>query len=412
MSYFQCCLENRINDAIALIDCPKKLNSALRICSFNGNYDAVQKLLELGANPNAKCMQTGIIFINCTEGPNLSYTNRKPAVELAAMNNHGEIVKLMLSSQNINSSGILFYFMYHRNMDIIKYLFENGLSINNISDGDHNENPIVKAIRVHEEWPELIKYFIDQGLDITNDKVSRYFAQCYKNESLVKLLIENAFDVNNFYPYEHMNDEILKYFIDLIPYGMNFSNNEWSWILSMACKSGNTNIVQTLLDQGVWSKTGLPFKYAAEKGHVDCLKLLIEKNPQYLENNKELVITILSEASSGAHMCIIEYLDNCNFFYPCETLLFEAAKNGHLDLVKFYISKGINPRAETDYAMRIALLNNHIHIGTFLIELGCDPSAQNNFSMWWACLRENNDVIHLLERFDISSSDFTKKLIK
>lgn len=418
MSYFKCCLENRIDDAIALINSPAKLNAALRICSYNGNYDAVQKLLELGADPNAKCARKGMIFIDCTKGPDLTYNNYTPAIELAAMNNHAEIVKLMLNDQNVNSSKILFYFVLHRNIDMVKYLFKNGMSFDKLSGAEYDESPIKTVIDIFCECPELFKYFIEQGLDVNSDRVSHHFSNCYKNESMLKLLMENGFDVNNFWPDDYLDDTTLKYYTDLIPYGMNFSHKEWPWSLCMACESGEENVVRTLLDHGVdmHNRRDLPYKYAAEYGQVGCLKLLVEKDPLYLENNKQLVKSLLSLASKGSHMGVIQYLDDLNLFCADEILLFGAAEKGNLELVKYHISKGADPRAECDYAMRIALLHGHVRVADFLIGLGCDPAAKDNFSMLWAMLRGESKIIDFLKEKGIDENnfgyEFTKKLIK
>src|SRR5947208_1157563 len=100
MSYYKLCWENDFNHAIDLINTSQKKNAALRVFSYNGNFDAVKKLLELGANPLTERKKYGHIFIDCTKGTNMKFDYEKSAIELAAMNNMSDIVILFIENNN------------------------------------------------------------------------------------------------------------------------------------------------------------------------------------------------------------------------------------------------------------------------------------------------------------------------
>jgi ankyrin repeat protein len=303
-TYYEFCRNNNFDEAIKLIDNNKKKNTALRVFSHNGNYDAVNQLLKLGANPNIRCRRTGLIFIDRTKGPDLSYDRFKSALELAAMKNNSDIVKLFIengNSDNINNSVILYYFTLYKNMDMIKYLFDKGMTIKAITGEDFDRSSLRVAIK--QKMYFLIEYFIGKGLNVNNDEYYYFFHDCYGDKIIMDLLLNNGFDINNFCPgWKLEDDNELQLFIDLIPKGMNFSNEEWKWVLCMACEHGQENIVRTLINYGVdiHNRCDVPYKSAAEYGHMNCLKLLIEKDPDYLPNNKELVTTILSLVSENS----------------------------------------------------------------------------------------------------------------
>jgi ankyrin repeat protein len=426
-SYYSFCWENNYDEAIRLINntnpqtenkastfIQKKKNAALRVFAYNGNIDAVKKLLELGANPNMRCRQTETIFINLSNGPDLSYTNYKSATVLAAMNNHSDIVKLFVDNNLLkNQNEIFYYFTIHRNMDMIKYLFDKGATVDAIINSEPYESPINAAIKL--KMYDLIKYFIEKGLNVNNDKVSDYFGDCYNDEFMVGLLLENGFDVNNFCPSWNLkNDSDIDFFINLIPSGMNFSNKQWTWVLCMACKNGQENIVRTLTKYNVniHDRCDLPFNYAAEHGHLNCLKILIDKEPSYLPNNKTLITTLLSLASGNKHSNIVEYFEQVGLFSLSEVLLFKAASDGNIDLVKFYISKNIDYHSENDYALRIALLNKHIFLAEYLVSIGCDLTAKDNFALYWAVMRGDTDVIDFLKKNGLNENNISFQFAK
>lgn len=82
MSYFKLCLENKLDEALLLINTDKKKNAALRIFSYNGNR---------GRSTHARVKRRIIIYIDCTKSLDTSYNNHMSAIELVATNNHAEI---------------------------------------------------------------------------------------------------------------------------------------------------------------------------------------------------------------------------------------------------------------------------------------------------------------------------------
>ena len=136
MTYYQNCWENELDEVIKMLgisdqddnkhilNIQKKKNAALRIFAYNGNVHAVKIFLVLGANPYTRIRKD--VFVDKSIGPDLSYKNFYTAIELAAMKNHPDIVKLFLYDDKWKNmvDNILHYFTVHQNRDMVKYLLD------------------------------------------------------------------------------------------------------------------------------------------------------------------------------------------------------------------------------------------------------------------------------------------------
>lgn len=71
-----------------------------------------------------------------------------------------------------------------------------------------------------------------------------------------------------------------------------------------------------------------------------------------------------------------------------------AALNGHLDIVKYAVSIGGNPRDNDDWAVRWAAYNGHIETVKYLVCLGADVSVYDNYSV---CLAAANGHLKVVE---------------
>ena len=75
----------------------------------------------------------------------------------------------------------------------------------------------------------------------------------------------------------------------------------------------------------------------------------------------------------------------------------DAAMEGDLDLVKYYISSGKDPRADLDYAFRNACAAGHMHIVRYLHEEhGADANACGSTALLWAVDYNHLEVVKYL----------------
>ena len=118
----------------------------------------------------------------------------------------------------------------------------------------------------------------------------------------------------------------------------------------------------------------LPLHEAAEEGNLAAVQRLVEQ---------------------GANAYAM------NELYPV-TPLHIAAGNGHLDMVKFFISKGmyVNVRdADKDTPLHAAAIHGHMDVAQFLITEGADVNAKNDNDatpLHYAVLYGHTEVVELL----------------
>lgn len=78
--------------------------------------------------------------------------------------------------------------------------------------------------------------------------------------------------------------------------------------------------------------------------------------------------------------------------------LFEAAENGHLEIVKLLVGAGADIHQMRDFSLRWAARNGHLEVVRFLLEAGADVNAKNGTALRWAEKYGHADIAELLKR--------------
>ena len=105
-------------------------------------------------------------------------------------------------------------------------------------------------------------------------------------------------------------------------------------------------------------------RMAAQIGWYDRVKEIILKTPEY-----DIVYeTAMCNAARNGHLDIVKILVD-EIPFRVNAALSTASRNGHLDIVKFLISKGANPKIYDNEALKNALAGNHLDIARYLIPL-------------------------------------------
>ena len=79
-----------------------------------------------------------------------------------------------------------------------------------------------------------------------------------------------------------------------------------------------------------------------------------------------------------------------------------AANNGHLEVVKYLIDKGADVRAWSDYALRLAANNGHLEVVKYLIDKGADVRALNDYALRYAAFNGHLEVVKYLKSIIIN----------
>jgi hypothetical protein len=72
-----------------------------------------------------------------------------------------------------------------------------------------------------------------------------------------------------------------------------------------------------------------------------------------------------------------------------------AAERGYIDIVKLLLPIS-DPTAENSYALRWAAKNEYLEIVKLLLEAGADPKAGNSHAVRWAAVNQNIELVKLL----------------
>lgn len=182
--------------------------------------------------------------------------------------------------------------------------------------------------------------------------------------------------------------------------------------LIAAVMGQNTELVAILLDthglevNQYSSKRKSPLYYAAKKGSLDIVKLLIEKNAS-INTPDEEERTPLYWASQNGFYDIVEYLINsdanvnqCN--KKGKSPLYCASKRGHLNIVKLLLNNGVDVNKSTlnnKSSLYRAVKRGHFEICKVLIENGANVNktdCEGSAPLYWAAKREYIYILNLL----------------
>ncbi|AGF84866.1 repeat protein [Moumouvirus goulette] len=97
---------------------------------------------------------------------------------------------------------------------------------------------------------------------------------------------------------------------------------------------------------------------------------------------------------------IIKYFEkhhpNINYKDPFSYLLV-ACEYGHLDIVKYFIDKGVDFRKYKDCAMRLAAKNGHLDLVKYFIQRGANIRAKNNYVLKKASKYGHLNIIQYMD---------------
>ncbi|MBA3536702.1 MAG: ankyrin repeat domain-containing protein [Tatlockia sp.] len=152
------------------------------------------------------------------------------------------------------------------------------------------------------------------------------------------------------------------------------------------------------------NNTGLMI--AAGKGHLDCIKFLIEHGAKIECRNTEGYNALdfaLGGLQLSAASLLLEYGAELNYNpIPHDACLQKAAYDGNTKLVELLLKKGANPHVITDGTLPLVVASEKGHTG--IVELllnipGIDPNAQDQYgktALIHACSSGHNNIVKLL----------------
>ncbi|ETS77277.1 hypothetical protein PFICI_11151 [Pestalotiopsis fici W106-1] len=181
------------------------------------------------------------------------------------------------------------------------------------------------------------------------------------------------------------------------------------YMYDRATEARSYDMVRLLVSHGARVDNSRGFKLLAEasaKGHLDIVKLMVEKGANVERDNEFVAFTPLSSAAKFGHLDIVKFLvekgadPNCHD-YAFHTPLFLAAEHGHFRIVKFLVEKGADPNGHKHgygTPLSSAARSGHLEIIEFLIRKGADPNHSSAYgsALSFASQSGHLDVVKLL----------------
>ena len=160
-------------------------------------------------------------------------------------------------------------------------------------------------------------------------------------------------------------------------------------VLMQAARQGEFPLVKFAVENGAnmfYSAVG----YAAEKGHYDIVKYLIEVGKITEFNN------LLIWAIRGGNLNIVKLLfDKGAVVDENNDATLQAILSGHLDILKYLVEHGANPRAQNDYTLIAAARIGNLDMTKYLLSFGF-PSPSIKTASQVANLSGHREVFEYL----------------
>ncbi|XP_022091038.1 ankyrin repeat and KH domain-containing protein mask-like isoform X2 [Acanthaster planci] len=354
--------------------------SLLSLACSGGYFELAQVLLKMNANVEDRGSKG-----DCT-----------PLME-AASAGHVDIVKLLIdygadvNAQSSAGNTPLMYACSGGHEDAVKVLLDHGANIE-----DHNENghtPLMEA--ASSGHVGIAKVLLERGAGINTHsnefKESALTLACYKGHlEMVQFLLEAGAD------HEHKTDEMHTALMEasmdghvevarlLLDHGaqVNMPADSFESPLTLAACGGHTKLAALLIERGanieeVNDEGYTPLMEAAREGHEEMVALLLAQGANINAQTEETQETALTLACCGGFLDVAKFLIEvgADIELGCSTPLMEAAQEGHVELVKFLLSKNANVRAVTatgDTALTYACENGHTDVADVLLAAWAD----------------------------------------
>ena len=333
----------------------------------------------------------------------------KQSIIFACENGNIEIVKLLLQKLetiNLNNIKIDSFVIACKNghLDIINFLIDDGIDIN----GYHSDTGCTAfEVACEAGHTDVVRLLINKGLNIHAVKNRGFLIACrYGRGRIMKLLLD--YDINvredNYFRYLSRDaycycvensslDEYIEAVKLLFDIGADFYRDEYA--LYGICKRGNIDFLKIAIENKVDILSNCEIYTAFQFGHAEIVKLFIQMGVNLREYNGKL----LSAASQSNNLDLVQLLLDADFgkYINDNEVLEDACFVGDLEMVKFLIQNGLDPKQHNGCAIK-----------NLCLELR--ENSDERFQPYFGCDEERLKIGRLLieEGISISNDDFVK----
>ena len=160
-----------------------------------------------------------------------------------------------------------------------------------------------------------------------------------------------------------------------------------------ACRKGKLEVVEYLVNKHKHTNYNTAIQKAAEFGHFNIVKYLIDKGAD-VHSNINTELSLLEWAGYYHNTEMIDLVLKTNCPYTKDMAIVYAAKHGRLNTVKYLIEKGYV--GNLDLALKEAAKCNRTEVAKFLIEQGADIHTECNAPLKTASSNGCLELVKLL----------------
>ncbi|XP_041461535.1 ankyrin-1-like [Lytechinus variegatus] len=338
--------------------------------------------------------QLEILQFLISKGADMKSENPSGRIPLhgAAISGDMEIIKYLIQAGSDVNKGTPKGFtpfdaaIKYGHLEVIKYLIKEGSKLKRY-DG---MTPLYVAAKFGHL--EIVKFFISQGADVNEEndsgEIPLHGAAFSSKMEVIEYLIQRGSDVNKAeangrtpfnaaVQYGHL--DAVKYLIE-----KGAKQNTFDGInpLYAAAQFGHLDIVKFFISKGADvnrenDKGMIPLHGAASRGHIKVIMYLLKRGSDVHKGLAKDWAPIHSAIAYGQLEAVENLLNYEAKHDRCRTkrLLHTGAKFGHLDLVKFLISKGADINEIDEDGMiplHHAAYGGHLKVMECLIQQGSD----------------------------------------
>lgn len=361
------------------------MNKLLSWAAYNGQIDVVKSIIEEHTDevddyqkPLDEASRNGHLEIVQYFTESINHLDLNRALNEAALEGHLELLQYLVSNgADINRTKYLIYkcFLDVNRLDIAKYLIQQGVLC---------DIAFKQAARAGNL--EHLQYLVDNGT--FSDEMRKQYTTALSWASLrgylniVKYAIEHGADVT-YEQNQPLRWAIEDEHVDVVQYLVNHGADA-NLALSFALRIDHAGIILDSIVNGADINSSEILQYAIDKGHTEIVKYLVEqgtditfrnlydaytyKNPEIIKHlldhtNSDILLSVA--ANIGKLDIVMDSIDRgANINVDDHKPIKDAAGNGHLDIVKYLISKG----ADSVIALSFAITGDNMNIVKYLVE--------------------------------------------